>query len=465
MQGLNEDIIEKILEKGRIYEVGGGVRDKHISTVLPDVDKDYLVTGIPLEELCRILSKFGKVDLVGKSFGIIKFSPKKKKGEVAQTYDIALPRKEYSTGVGHKDFKVDFDENLKVEDDLHRRDFTINAMALELPSEKLIDPLNGRKDIKSGLIRFTSSQSFKDDPLRILRAIQFAARFEFEIEEKTYDSLCENVNLISTVSTERIQEEINKLLLKAKRPSTGFRLMQKAGMLKIILPELEKTVGVDQPGGYHAYDVFEHSILTVDYAPVDLVIRLACLFHDISKPETKILKEDGSKFYGHDKKGAKITEDVLRRLKYSNEIISTVKLLIDKHMFTTGVTDKGVRRLVNRVGKENIFKLLDLRRADVEAQGKGGETKDVDELEQRIRLEMDKKSPFGLKDLEIDGNDIMKEFELSPGPKVGKILSHLLDKVLDEPELNHKDILLKEAENFLKNNSKGVVDEDTRVSS
>ncbi|MCJ7508524.1 MAG: HD domain-containing protein, partial [candidate division Zixibacteria bacterium] len=196
---------------------------------------------------------------------------------------------------------------------------------------------------------------------------------------------------------------------------------------------------------------FEHSILSVDYAPVDLTIRLASLFHDISKPETKFLKENGSKFYGHDKKGAKVAEDILKRLKYSNEIISTVKLLIDKHMFTTGVTDKGVRRLVNRVGKENIFKLLDLRRADVEAQGKGGETKDVDELEQRIRLEMDKKSPFGLKDLEIDGNNIMKEFELSPGPKVGKILNHLLEKVLDEPELNQKDILLKEAETFIKN--------------
>jgi tRNA nucleotidyltransferase (CCA-adding enzyme) len=449
MQGLNEDTIEKILEKGKIYEVGGGVRDKLISPILPDVDKDYLVTGIPLEELCQILSKFGKIDLVGKCFGIIKFSPRKKEGETAQTYDIALPREEYSTGVGHKDFKVDFDENLKVEDDLARRDFTINAMALELPNEKLIDPVNGRKDIKNRLIRFTSPQSFKDDPLRMLRAIQFAARFEFEIEKKTYDSLCENVQLISTVSMERIQEEINKLLLKAKRPSTGFRLMQKSGMLDILFPELEKTVGIDQPGGYHAYHVFEHSILTVDYAPVDLTIRLASLFHDISKPETKILKENGSKFYGHDKKGAKVTEDILKRLRYSNEVIFTVKLLIDKHMFTTGVTDKGVRRLVNRVGKENIFKLLDLRRADVEAQGKGGETRDVDELEQRIRLEMEKKSPFGLKDLEIDGNDIMKEFELPPGPNVGKILNHLLEKVLDEPELNHKDILLKEAETFL----------------
>ena len=451
MQGLDKNIIEKILEYGKLYEVGGAVRDRYISTVLPDsdVDKDYLVVGIPLEKLCQILSVFGKVDLVGKSFGVIKFSPRRKKDETSQTYDIALPRKEYSTGVGHKDFKVDFDENLKVEDDLLRRDFTINAMALELPGEKLIDPLNGRTDIKKRMIRFTSPQSFKDDPLRMLRGIGFAARFEFEFEKETRDCLCENVNLISTISAERIQEEINKLLLKAKRPSTGFRLMQRVGMLKVILPELEKTVGIDQPGGYHAYDVFEHSILTADFAPFDLAIRLACLFHDVSKPETKFIKDGGSKFYGHDKKGANAAEEILKRLKYSNEIISTVKLLIDKHMFTTGVTDKGVRRLVNRVGKENIFKLLDLRRADVEAQGKGGETKDVDELEERIKLEMDKKSPFGLKDLEINGSDIMEKFNLTPGPKIGKTLNHLLEKVLDEPELNKKDILLKEAEEFL----------------
>jgi len=450
MQGLNKDIIKRILDKGRVYEVGGAVRDRYMSAVLPDVDKDYLVTGIPLEELCQILSKFGKVDLVGKSFGVIKFSPRKKKDETGQTYDIALPRKEYSTGGGHKDFKVDFDENLGVEDDLFRRDFTINAMALELPGEKLIDPLNGRTDIREGLIRFTSPQSFKDDPLRMLRGIGFAARFEFDLEKKTRDSLCENVNLISTVSAERIQEELNKILLRAKRPSTGFRLMKKTEMLKVILPELENTVGIEQPGGYHSYDVFEHSILTVDSAPFDLAIRLACLLHDVSKPETKFIKDGGSKFYGHDKKGAKVAEEILKRLKYSNEIISTVKLLIDKHMFTTGVTDKGVRRLVNRVGKENISKLLDLRRADVEAQGKGGQTKDVDELEERIKLEIDKKSPFGLRDLEIDGNDIMETFDLAPGPKIGKTLNHLLEKVLDEPELNKKDILIKQAENFLK---------------
>jgi tRNA nucleotidyltransferase (CCA-adding enzyme) len=448
--GLSKEIIREILTKGRIYEVGGAVRDKYISPILPDKDKDYLVTGIPMDELCSLLAKFGKVDLVGRSFGVIKFLPLKKyDGE--NVFDIALPRKEYSTGSGHKDFKVEFDHNLKVEDDLSRRDFTINAMAEDLSTKKLVDPLGGKNDIKKRLIRITNPNSFKDDPLRMLRAVQFAARFEFDLEERTFESLCENVDLISFISPERIQEELNKLMLKAKFPSTGFRLMQRTGLLKKILPELEVGVGVDQPGGYHAHDVFEHSIQTVDCAPRELVIRLAALFHDVSKPECRELTKDGSTFYGHDKKGARITKRILERLRYSNEIIEKVTLLVDKHMFTTGVTDKGVRRLIRKMGKELVFSLLDLRRADVVAQGKGGGTRDVDELEERIRLEIERKPPFGVKDLEVNGNDIMNKFNLHPSPLVGQILNHLLEMVLDDPDLNKKGVLLKEAAIFLRN--------------
>ena len=448
--GLSEEIIKAVLAKGKIYEVGGAVRDRYISPVMPDKDKDYLVTGIPLDDLCTLLSDFGKVDLVGKSFGVIKFLPfKRLDGD--QVFDIALPRKEYSTGPGHRDFEVDYDHNLMVEDDLLRRDFTINAMAEDLSTGKLVDPLNGRSDIKKRLIRITNPNSFQDDPLRMLRAIQFSARFEFQLEESTLASLKENAHLISTISPERIQEELNKLLLKAKYPSSGFRLMQSVGLLEKILPELVAAVGVDQPGGYHAYDVFEHSILTADFAPRELVIRLAALLHDVSKPDTKVPNEDGgATFYGHEKKGSRTTRKILQRLRYSNQIIDQVCLLVDKHMFTTGVTDKGVRRLIRKMGQDLVFTLLDLRRADVGAQGKGGSTQDVDELEERIKLELEKKPPFGLKDLAIDGNDIMETFKLVPSPLVGKVLNHLLELVLDDPDLNQKERLLKEAELFLK---------------
>jgi tRNA nucleotidyltransferase (CCA-adding enzyme) len=447
--GLNDQIVKTILRKGKIYAVGGAVRDKYISPVMPDMDRDYLVTGIPLDDLRALLSEFGKVDLVGKSFGVMKFLPFKRFDGNA-VFDIALPRTEYSTGPGHRDFKVDYDHNLRVEEDLARRDFTINAMAEDLSTGKLVDPLNGRADIKERLIRITNPDSFKDDPLRMLRAIQFAARFEFELENDTLGSLQENAGLITTISPERIQEELNKLLLKAKYPSSGFRLMQRVGLLKKILPELAAAVGVDQPGGYHAHDVFEHSILTVDYAPRELVIRLAALLHDISKPDTKVPNEEGgATFYGHEKKGSRVARRILQRLRYSNQIIDQACLLVDKHMFTTGVTDNGVRRLIRRMGEDLVFVLLDLRRADVAAQGKGGSTQDVDELEQRIKLELEKKPPFGLKDLEIDGNDIMDAFKLDPSPLVGRVLNHLLEMVLDDPDLNDKERLMTEAKFFL----------------
>ena len=455
MSRLKDIIIDEILKQGKIYEVGGVVRDRIISPVLKDQETDYLVCGIRMDELISLLSKFGKVDLVGKSFGVIKFSPSRRYSETEEqkTFDIALPRKEYSTGVGHKDFKVEFNHNLKVEDDLYRRDFTINAMAYDLKSKKLIDPLDGKKDIKNRLIRITNPNSFEDDPLRMLRGVQFAARFEFEIEKDTYKSLVENAGLIKTISPERIQEEMNKLLTRAKRPSIGFRLMHKTGLLKEILPELEACVGVEQPGGYHKYDIFEHSLETVDNAAMDLVIRLASLFHDISKPQARELTPDGATFYGHDKKGARVTKHILQRLRYSNEIISTVTLLVDKHMFAMGVTDKGLRRLIRKVTPEHIFELLEVRKADIIAQGKGADGKDVDEFEKWIKEELERKPPFSVKDLKINGTIIMEKFGLSPGPPVGKVLNHLLEKVLDEPEFNQEDKLLKEAEEFLKRHS------------
>jgi len=451
MSRIGELIIAEILKRGKIYEVGGVVRDRIISPVLPDEDADYLVTGITMDELIGLLSKYGKVDLVGKSFGVIKFTASKKNNstDVVKTFDLALPRKEYSIGVGHKDFKVEFDHRLKVEDDLARRDFTINAMAFDLSIGKLIDPLGGKKDIRKGLVRITYSNSFLDDPLRMLRGVQFAARFEFELEKKTFKSICDNAELIKTVSPERIQLELNKLLTRAKRPSIGFRLMHNTQILKHFLPELEACVGVTQPGGYHNYDVFEHSLNTMDNTPLELCLRLASLFHDISKPQCRALTPDGATFYGHEKKGSSITQGILTRLRYSNEVISKVKLLVERHMFTTGVTDKGLRRLINRVGKENVFDLLELRRADIIAQGKNGDTFDIDEFEERIKLEIERRPPFGLKDLEVKGDDIMKEFGLSPGPQVGKILNHLLEKVLDYPELNQKEKLLDEAKKFL----------------
>jgi len=452
---LSKDTIDDILQKGRIYEVGGAVRDRFLLKEKPTKDRDYLVTGIPYDELSRILKIHGRVDLVGRSFGVIKFT--QFKSGTPHTFDITLPRKEYSSGIGHTDFKVDFDPNLKVEEDLLRRDFTINAMAYALDNEELVDPVGGRLDLENRQLRMVYNNSFKDDPLRMLRAIQFAARFNFIIEPETFKALRKNASLIKTVSSERIAEELNKLLELSENPSNGFRLMYSSGILKEILPELEECVGVDQPGGYHKYDVFEHALHVIDACRPDLTLRMAALFHDINKPQHKRIVDKGATFYGHEISGAKTAKAVLKRLKYPTDFIRDVSTLVARHMFTTEVSDKGMRRLVKKVGVNLIFDLLDLRRADVVGQGMGGTTEDVDEFEVRIKEELDKKPPFSISDLALDGNDIMRLFGLKPGPQVGKILDYLMERVLDDPQNNVKEKLESFAKEYYLTKNKNKI--------
>jgi tRNA nucleotidyltransferase (CCA-adding enzyme) len=450
---ISDDVVAAIMKTGLIYEVGGAVRDKLLKRDLPVKDRDYLVCGVPYKELSKILGKFGEVDLVGRSFGVIKFTQFRK--DKKYTFDVALPRREYSTGMGHKDFTVDFDPALKVEDDLHRRDFTINAMAIRLDTSELIDPLDGELDLKNRLLRMVSPESFLEDPLRMLRAVQFAARFDFKIEPETAEAIKKHASLITTVSPERIMEEFNKLMQLAEKPSIGFRLMLKLGLLEHLLPEAMVMVDVEQPGGYHKYDVFEHTMHTIDASPKVLQIRLAALFHDIAKPQTKRVMGDKATFYNHEKISGKIAVKVLRRFRYSKEMISQVQMLVERHMFTTDVTDKGLRRLIKRVGQDLIFDLLDLRRADVEAQGMGGKTDDVDEFEKDIRDEIDRRPPFSVKDLAINGRDIMEIFKLEQSPIIGKVLDYLMEKVLDDPGDNTREKLIEYAKSYLTSNKFG----------
>lgn len=444
---MSDEVVADILSQGRLYEVGGAVRDSLLTNQTVAKDRDYLVTGIDYDSLTRMLRRHGRVDLVGRSFGVIKFT--QFTDGLACTHDISLPRKEHSTGWGHKDFEVNFDPSLAVEDDLVRRDFTINAIARDLADDALVDPLHGLEDIRKRRLRMVSERSFEEDPLRMLRAVQFAARFEFEIEPRTWQAMGEQAPSISSVSPERVQEELGKLLVLAGRPSVGFRLMQESGLLKQIMPELEACVDVDQPGPYHAFDVFEHTLHTVDACPRRLRVRLAALFHDIAKPQARRLVEGGATFYGHETQGTRMAKQVMRRLRYSNEMIREVAVLVERHMFTAAVTDKGMRRLIRRVGVPLIFDLLDLRRADVVAQGKGGTTEDIDEFEQRLREELDRKPPFSVKDLVLDGTDVMELLKIEPGPQVGEVLNYLLEQVLDNPEYNTREILERLAREYM----------------
>ncbi len=450
MAGLKDDIVSKITAHGKLYEVGGCVRDSLFGRSVEEKDRDYLVTGIPIDDLVRILKQYGRVDLVGKSFGVIKFTGHSNGNGPSATVDIALPRREFSTGVQHRDFEVDFDHTMPVEEDLRRRDFTMNAIARDLESGELVDPLSGREDVENRRLRMISAENFKEDPLRVLRGVQFAARFELEIEPGTLRAMKESAPLIETVTPERINEELNKLLTRAAKPSQGFRLMREIGLLQYIMPELENTIGVDQPGGYHAHDVFEHLLRTVDAVSPNLRLRWAALLHDITKPAAKrVLEEGGATFYGHESSGARLSRKILRRLRYSNNFIDEVGTLVERHMYTTPPTDKGLRRLIRKTGVDLIFDLLDLRRADVVWQGMGNTTEDVDELESRIREELDRKPPFSVSDLDIDGAVIMREFDIPQSPLIGDILDYLLEMVLDDPGKNKREILIEAVKGYL----------------
>jgi tRNA nucleotidyltransferase (CCA-adding enzyme) len=460
MTGLSPKVVNAICAAGRLYEVGGAVRDRLRCALNPrgsiDADIfsqyqppeiDYLMTGIPLEKLVSLLSQYGKTELTGKSFGVIKFKPGLP-GNGSEIYDIALPRRERSTGPGHRDFEVECDPGIPVEQDLGRRDFTVNAMALGIPGSEyrisnLIDPYGGVQDIRDKVLRQVNLKAFEEDPLRMLRACQFAARLQFAVEQETFDSIKKHRRTISSVAPERVQQELNKLLLSDK-PSIGLWLMQRSGLLKELLPEMEEGADVTQPGGYHRFKVLEHAMVTADQAPRELRMRLAALLHDVAKPRCREAFEGGAHFYGHDRMGEEITRNILLRLRYSSDTIERVSLLVRRHMFAVPETEKGLRRLMAKIGVQGLYDLIELRRADIMAQGMEGSTGYLDQFKKAVDEELAKQPPFGLRDLALDGNDLMNEFGLQQGPQLGQILKGLLDLVLDHPDMNRREILMAE---------------------
>jgi len=444
---LPEAVRAAILARGELYEVGGSVRDRLLGA--ERFDRDYVVTGIPLDELVRLLSRFGYADWVGRSFGVIKFTFRTGDGETATTADIALPRREKSTGTGHRDFAVEFDLNLPIEVDLARRDFTVNAMAIDLRTGALIDPTGGQADLADGRLRLIFPAAFAEDPLRMLRALGLVARLNFTLDSDLQTALKSHVHLLDQVAPERIAEEFTKLLTLAETPSPALRLMEETGVLDVLLPELRPAVNCDQPGPYHAFDVFEHSLRVVDAAPPRLALRWAALLHDVEKPRTKEVREDKVTFYNHEILGAETARRILGRLRYGHDLCAHVAVLIERHLFNTDMGERGLRRLIRAVGVERMEDLLDLRRADVVGQGMGGLAEDVDVFEARIAAELAASPPFTRSALAVDGHVLMEAFDLAPGPELGRALDYLLDRVLDEPEHNERETLLKWAAEFL----------------
>ena len=417
------------------YLVGGSTRD--IFNYKNPKDYDICSNATP-EQVKKL---FNKVILTGERHGTVTIILND------EHFEITTLRKDGIYKDNRSPEEVYFTNDLK--EDVSRRDFTINSICIDV-NRNVYDYFGGLKDIENKIIRAVgkAEDRYVDDSLRMLRAIRFSCQYNFTIEENTFQAIIKNAYLIQMISKERIRDELCKILM-SDNPSKGIRLLQETGLLQYIIPELCECVGFEQCNPNHDKDVFEHTLVVLDNTPKILNVRLSSLLHDIAKPKCFTLDDNGiGHFYYHHIEGEKVVEEILSRLKFDNKTISDVKILVREHMFN--FSEKGkiktsiIKKFINRVGINNLENLFCLRIADI----KGSKNKDQSKIdnvmfliEQCHRI-ISEKQPLTVKDLAINGRDLM-EIGFKQGVKMGQILNSLLEKVLENPELNNKEILLK----------------------
>ncbi|HVZ58143.1 MAG TPA: CCA tRNA nucleotidyltransferase [Patescibacteria group bacterium] len=450
-----KDIATNLKKAGfSVFLVGGCVRNLLLSKPVKDWD---LTTNATPEEMLKVFPD-GFYD---NSFGTVGVAINKDTPEQA-VVEITTFRTEQGYSDRRHPDRIAWGKT--IEEDLARRDFTINAIAIpldqtfheitnsdtdELPFQ-FIDPYQGQKDLKKKIIKAVGNpnERFKEDALRLMRAIRFATQLSFGIEEQTLNAITQDAFLIQEIAHERIRDELMKILA-SDYPFEGIMLLKNTGLLQYILPELLEGINISQkrPGRHHTTDVFEHNIFSLKFCPsADPLVRFATLIHDIAKPRVASKDNEGYViFHNHEIVGAKIAAEICDRLRFSKKDKEKVVKLIRWHMFTVDehITDSAVRRFIRRIGVENVKDMMDLRIGD----RLGGGTQTAESW----RLKLFKKrveeqlapAPFGINDLAIDGNDIMQELNIKPGKKVGEILQKLFEEVDEDLAKNTRDYLLK----------------------
>lgn len=448
-----------------IYIVGGAVRDLLMKRVV--TDWDFTTDATP--EIVLGLFPDGFYD---NKFGTVGISHP----SLEKPYEITTFRKEIGyTDRRHPD-KIIWGKT--IEEDLVRRDFTINAMALALDSAEhkqglplrgrtknkvqrkedfmryalcsmhLIDYYDGQEDIKKKLIRAVGNpiKRFQEDALRMFRAVRIATQLGFTIEEKTFQAIKNNIDLIDHISAERIRDELLKLL-SYPYAADGYMVLRNSGLAQKILPEVEQGFGVAQksPGRHHLWDVGTHNVLSLKYCKSeDPIVKLATLIHDVGKPLVVKKQKDGTiTFYNHEVLGASIASNIGRRLRLSKKDQERLVTLVRWHQFTVDErqTDSAIRRFIKNVGKENLQDILDLRVGD---RLGGGARETSWRLEKfKKRLAEVQKQPFSVRDLKINGHDVIKTLNIHPGPLVGRILNQLFEEVVEDKKKNERKYLLK----------------------
>jgi len=430
-----------------VYLVGGWLRDallRRESASAPD-----LATNALPEEIQKIFpdsvyeNEFGTVLVKSGS-----------ENEDLKIIEITTFRTEKNYFDKRHPDSVQFVKN--IEEDLARRDITINALAFNLDEKvvgNILDLFDGQKDIENKIIRAVGDpqKRFEEDALRLMRAVRFACQLGFAIEEKTLAAIKKNAPLLKEIAEERIRDEFSKIMM-TKRAKVGIELLEETGLLKFIMPELREGIGVAQ-NLHHIYSVWEHNLLALDYAAkkdFSLELRLASLLHDVGKPRTKSGEGKYATFYAHEIVGARMAKKILENLKFSKETVEKVVHLVRYHLFYYNVgevTEAGVRRFIARVGIEQIDDLLKIRQAD---RIGSGVPKAVPYKLRHLLFMIDKvrQDPISPKMLKINGLQVMEILKIQPGPRVGWILGVLLEEVLDEPHKNIEDYLGKRVKEF-----------------
>lgn len=490
-------IVKELEQKGfQAYIVGGCVRDLLVEKKPKDWD---IATNAKPEDIQKIFkksyadNKFGTVAVLTKS-----------KDKSLEAIEITPFRTESKYTDKRRPDNVEWVET--IEEDLARRDFTINAMAVNISAKRprhiffdrrrgpalagkvqsakedaredarqesekeklsILDLYNGQKDLKNKLIRAVGDpeERFQEDALRLIRAVRLATVLDFEIEKETEKQIKKNACLLKYVSQERIRDEFLKIIKSSdfiettkepksifknqKGPVKGVDLLKSLGLLEFVIPELLESVNIAQ-NKHHIYDVYEHLLRSLNFAVkknYNICVRLASLFHDIAKPKTKEGKGLDSTFYNHEVVGAKMTKNILIRLKFRKKDVEKITKLVRYHLFyynTDEVGESSVRRLVKNVGQENIEELLQVRMSD--RIGSGVPKAEPYKLRHlKYMIEKVSKDPISAKMLKISGNNIMDILKIKPGPKIGSILNILLADVLDNPKLNKKEILIEKS--------------------
>jgi poly(A) polymerase/tRNA nucleotidyltransferase (CCA-adding enzyme) len=430
------------------YIVGGCVRD----LIMDKVPNDYdVTTNATPEQIIALFPRTFYENTYG-TVGVVTAAETETDVNVIKKSIVEVTpfRTEGEYKDGRHPENVSWAKDIKT--DLSRRDFTCNAMAYSFTKNELVDPFEGLKDIKDRVLRAVGEADvrFNEDALRLMRALRFSGQLDFKIEENTETSLINNAVLIQNISHERVRDEFCKILL-TPNPKQVLEYANQLGILKYFLPELERGIGISQNQA-HKFDVWEHNLRTMQHA-VDknwpLELRLAALFHDISKPETRRFSHEKNDytFYGHEVVGARITREIMERLKFSKDDTEYVSTMVRWHMFfsdTEQITLSAVRRMISNVGKDNIWDLMNLRICDRVGTGRPKE-EPYRFRQYQSMVEQALQDPVTLKMLKIDGKRIMDVTQETPGPKIGLVLHALFAEVLDDPSKNTTEYLEKRA--------------------